>query len=123
MAKTATKFDANNVFAPGSLEDVFRKKFKAGRTTNEACESVGLMPDAEKGCTDLNSIFIDHIFNVKNIKERSRWRLTAAVTGAHTLGRARKENSGFEGTWSDATNQGVFNNDFYKSLILKGWAP
>jgi catalase (peroxidase I) len=49
--------------------------------------------------------------------------LTAAISGGHTIGAAHAENSGFEGTWSDAANQGVFNNDYYKSLILKGWAP
>ena len=123
MARTATKFDANNAFTAGSLEDVFRQKFKAGRATSETCETVGMMPDAEKGCTDLKSIFIDHIYNDGKKKQSARWRLTAAITGAHTLGQARRENSGFRGSWSDSTNQGIFNNDFYKSLVLKGWAP
>jgi hypothetical protein len=79
------------------------------------------MPNAEEGCTDLKSIFLDHIF--KGNRKRFSWKLTAALTGAHTIGQAHKENSGFQGTWSDSKNQGVFNNDYYKSLILKGWAP
>jgi len=28
--------------------------------------------------------------------------LTAAITGAHTVGRAKMEDSGYEGAWSDA---------------------
>lgn len=49
--------------------------------------------------------------------------MTAAISGAHTIGQAKKENSGFDGTWSDGPNQDKFNNDYYRSLILKGWAP
>jgi hypothetical protein len=38
---------------------------------------------------------------------------TVALMGAHTLGRARTDNSGFNGAWiTDATS--LFNNDFYK---------
>jgi len=70
----------------------------------------------------LKSIFIDHIFG-KLRNKRFRWKLTAAISGAHTIGQAHKNDSGFEGSWSDAENQGIFNNDYYKSLILKGWAP
>ena len=81
------------------------------------------MPDAEKGCTDLKSIFIDQIYNDGKMKQNARWRLTAAITGAHPLGQARKQTSGFIGSWSDSANQGIFNNDFYRSLVLKGWAP
>lgn len=49
--------------------------------------------------------------------------MTAAISGAHTLGQARISNSGFNGHWSDQINQGKFNNDYYKSLLLKGWSP
>lgn len=47
--------------------------------------------------------------------------MTAAISGAHSLGQAKKENSGFHGHWSDPDNQGVFNNDYYRSLLMKGW--
>ena len=123
QAKAATKYDPNNVFGPGSLEDTFRRHFKAGRQTLEQCSMYGLMPNPEMGCTSVKSIFVDHIYNVENMNESGKWSLTAAITGAHTLGRARQEQSGYIGTWSDEANQGKFNNDFYKSIILKGWAP
>ena len=51
------------------------------------------------------------------------WTLTAAISGAHTIGSAKPENSGYNGFWSDSKNSGIFNNDYYKSAILKGWGP
>lgn len=124
ISRTATNYDSNNTFGNGTLEDKFRMKFKAGRTTTETCaDNAGLIPNAENGCTDLESVFINHIFNDGRSKKNRRWRMTAAISGAHTLGQARAANSGFVGTWSDAANQGIFNNDYYRSLILKGWAP
>ena len=32
-------------------------------------------------------------------------------------------NSGYNGFWGDAENSRKFNNDYYKSMIYKGWAP
>lgn len=52
-----------------------------------------------------------------------RWFLTAAISGAHTLGRAHIDNSGYVGWWSDPENSGIFNNDYYKSILQKGWMP
>ena len=51
------------------------------------------------------------------------WTMTAAISGAHTVGRAHQEFSGYNGFWSDSTNAGIFNNDYYISVISKGWAP
>jgi catalase (peroxidase I) len=77
------------------------------------------MPDPAKSCDGLDSIFIAHIYK----GDPDAWALTAAISGAHTLGGASVENSGFSGTWSDAINQGKFNNDYYKSILHKAWAP
>lgn len=49
--------------------------------------------------------------------------MTAAIMGAHTLGSAKPHNSGYNGFWSDEKNSGIFNNNFYFSLIGKGWMP
>lgn len=77
------------------------------------------MPNPEKGCNDLNDIFIEHIY-----KDRSNaWELTAAISGSHTLGSCKLEASGYNGFWSDAVNSGIFNNNYYESLVLKGWSP
>jgi len=123
ISKVATKFNSTAPFGQGSLESKFRNKFKAGRTTVEECpDQSGLMPDAENGCDDLNTVFIDNIF-AKFKNRRFRWKLTAAISGAHTIGKVNQENSGFVGTWDNEANQGVFNNGYYRSMLLKGWGP
>jgi len=37
------------------------------------------------------------------------------------LGRAQKKNSGYDGWWSDPANSRIFNNNYYVSIIAKGW--
>jgi len=68
------------------------------------------MPDPERGCDDLNSIFGQHLF--KYHRGREGKRLLSAILGAHTLGSARVENSGYKGAWS--TTPGQFDNDYYR---------
>jgi len=41
---------------------------------------------------------------------------TAALLGAHTLGRAATENSGFNGVWISGESS-KFNNEYYKKLV------
>ena len=76
------------------------------------------MPNPENGCDGLKSIFVDHIYASETGDE---WILTAAISGAHTLGSATIANSGYDGFWADATQSGVFNNDYYKGILHKGW--
>lgn len=77
------------------------------------------MPDPEKSCNGLSDIFVDHIYR----GEDDAWALTAAISGAHTLGDASIANSGYSGSWSDAENQRKFNNNYYHSILQKGWSP
>ena len=56
------------------------------------------MVDPEDGCVGMKNVFIDHIFH----GTKTPWTLTTAIMGVHTLGRAKPENSGYNGTWSDA---------------------
>ena len=77
------------------------------------------MPDAEAGCTDVDSIFGANIF--KKQKRRQKKEFSAAIIGAHTLGSAKPENSGYNGKWS--STEGVFNNDYFIGLLTKGWGP
>lgn len=77
------------------------------------------MPDPEKGCEDINSIFGNHLFKYQRGREKKR--MFAAILGAHTLGSAKAENSGYEGTWSETP--GAFNNDYYRQMITRGWGP
>ena len=39
--------------------------------------------------------------------------------GVHSVGRCRKENSGYEGPWT-ATPK-VFDNAYYAAQLLNGW--
>lgn len=92
------------------------------------------MPNPEDGCEGLDSVFGDNLYkfdmdhkDARGRPGRRRWRdkwvLTAAISGAHTLGSARPENSGYEGFWSDEKNSGIFNNNYYISMLTKGWGP
>lgn len=80
------------------------------------------MPNPENSCGDLKDIFIDHIYNA-NLGVTERWGLTAALSGAHTIGSAKPENSGYDGMWGDPANQAIFNNDYFKNIIVHGWGP
>jgi len=77
------------------------------------------MPNPENGCTGLVEIFHEHIFSKSGVP----WTMTAAIMGAHTIGSAKPENSGYDGFWSDAASSGIFNNQYYQSLTAKGWTP
>ena len=120
MGRTATSYNPTDYFAQGTYAQVLKSKFSFGRTTVPVCAwNVGLMPDAEKGCDGLKPIFIDNIY----AKQGDAWALTAAISGAHTLGSAKLSASGYNGFWSNPNSGGVFDNDYYRSLAFKGWNP
>jgi hypothetical protein len=48
---------------------------------------------------------------------------TTALSGTHTIGQAHKNRSGYSGMWSDSLNQQIFNNNYYVSILTKGWGP
>lgn len=119
----AVDYNKEDPFKDGTLLSKFRDQFGFGRVTKETCpDNEGRMPNPEKGCDDLKSIFVQHIYKGKWGK-RSAWNMLAALSGVHTIGKAKPENSGYDGGWSDAANQGIFNNDYYKSMLSKGWGP
>lgn len=78
-----------------------------------------MMPDPENGLDDVTGIFFDHIFKYEKGSEKKR--MTAAIMGAHTLGSAKIDNSGYSGSWSES--EGVFDNDYYKQMLTRGWGP
>ena len=120
MGNQATNADKVNYYKPGNLAWYYRRDFKVGRTTAETCPSDEfLMPNPELGCDGLKSIFIDHVYKASS----TPWILTAAISGAHTLGSAKLANSGYNGFWSNAENAHLFNNDYYISMVAKGWGP
>ena len=120
MGRTATFYNSGDYYAEGTFAKELRDNFNFGRETAKTCAwNHGLMPNPANSCNGLFDIFVTHIYK----GDPDAWALTAAISGAHTLGGAQIKNSGFEGTWSDAENQGKFNNDYYKSILHKGWGP
>jgi hypothetical protein len=118
MGRTTTDYNTADPYATGTYLATLKNKFKFGRTSAATCSwNVGFMPNPEDGCTGLETIFVNHIYKA----HASPWRMTAAVSGSHTLGSAKIENSGYLGFWSSSERQGQFTNDYYVSLLLKGW--
>jgi hypothetical protein len=100
MGRTAPRYDASNYYAVGTPAKIFFENFKFGRTSARTCSTaLGLMPNPEDGCDGLSDIFIDHIY----AESEDAWRMTAAISGAHTLGSATIANSGYDGFWGDST--------------------
>lgn len=101
--------------------------FKFGRKTTTTCEwNHNRMPNPEHGCEGrgtgkpgLQQIFVENIWK----GHEDAWTLTTAINGAHTVGRAKLINSGYDGFWSDPESSGIFNNDYYWSMMFKGWGP
>jgi len=93
----------------------FRSRFRYGRTTATTCDFArGRLPDPET-CSDVQRVFVDSL--------GLQWSDAAALMGVHTLGRARVENSGYDGWWSDPENSRRFNNNYFVAMLAKGWSP
>jgi len=121
MARTSFAWpEGDDKWVEGGGPYAVLDNFKFGRTSAETCDQSGqsLMPNPELGCVGLKDIFIDHIYKAQGAMA---WNLTAAISGAHTLGSASIENSGYNGFWDGPEEAGKFNNGYYKSLLFKGW--
>jgi hypothetical protein len=93
----------------------FKGQFRFGRRTDTACSYNVALPNPEHSCPATEKTFIDRM--------GLDWKGSAALMGVHTLGRAQKKNSGYEGHWSDPHNSRIFNNNYYVSILTKGWMP
>lgn len=110
MIRTRPDYMSKNQTSPSLSFD-----FKFGRTTATSCKDAAALPNPVDGCEA-----VDNVFNKR--MELNDWRLSTALMGVHTLGRMRKENSGFEGWWNTGAGAKMFNNDFYQSMTV-GWLP
>jgi len=100
----------------GNTDIDLRSNFKYGRTTATTCHfAEGRLPNPEDSCSAVEETFVTRM--------GLSWRRSAALMGVHSLGRARPENSGYDGWWSDAVNSRKFNNNYYASIVGKGWMP
>lgn len=87
--------------------------FKAGRKdTQETDEQVpsGRLPDASKGADHLRAVFGKMGLEDQDI---------VALSGAHALGRAHKDRTGYDGPWT--TTPLKFGNTFFTTLVNNKW--
>lgn len=71
----------------------------------------GFLPDASLGQQHVRDVFYRMGFNDQEI---------VALMGAHSLGRAHKDRSGFDGPWTHTPTR--MSNQFYKLLVKSKWA-
>eukprot|EP00039_Didymoeca_costata_P015855 m.274950 g.274950 ORF g.274950 m.274950 type:complete len:445 (+) comp16291_c0_seq4:191-1525(+) len=89
--------------------------FRYGRTTRKNCidssNGRSRLPGAEQGLPEINRIMV------------SNWGMSleraVALLGAHTLGRAERQFSGYQGPW--VAQPDVFNNNYYRDIIFRPW--
>lgn len=106
-----------------ALQLNFENNFQFGRTTKtgDACEALWFrahdhqirLPNPEDGCPAVERVFMENL----GLDAAG----SAALMGVHSIGRARPENSGYDGFWSDPENSRLFNNNYYISMLAKGW--
>ncbi|PKX96896.1 heme peroxidase [Aspergillus novofumigatus IBT 16806] len=75
-----------------------------------ACPPDGRLPIASKGPTHLRAIFYRMGFDDREI---------VALSGAHALGRAHTDRTGYEGPWDFSPT--VFTNEFFRLLVEEEW--
>ncbi|KAJ0419809.1 heme peroxidase [Aspergillus carlsbadensis] len=75
-----------------------------------ACTPDGRLPNAAKGPPHLREIFYRMGFDDREI---------VALSGAHALGRAHTDRTGYEGPW--AFSPTVFTNEFFRLLVEEEW--
>eukprot|EP00190_Bangiopsis_sp_CCMP1999_P007649 CAMPEP_0198725284 /NCGR_PEP_ID=MMETSP1475-20131203/2613_1 /TAXON_ID= ORGANISM="Unidentified sp., Strain CCMP1999" /NCGR_SAMPLE_ID=MMETSP1475 /ASSEMBLY_ACC=CAM_ASM_001111 /LENGTH=254 /DNA_ID=CAMNT_0044487031 /DNA_START=168 /DNA_END=935 /DNA_ORIENTATION=+ len=88
--------------------------FHLGRkdATPDDCTPDGRLPDGDKGVSHLRDIFYRMGFNDEEI---------VVLSGAHTLGKAHKERSGFEGPWTHQMHK--FDNSYFKEILKENPDP
>ncbi|PKI59894.1 hypothetical protein CRG98_019667 [Punica granatum] len=78
--------------------------FDPGRKDSSESPPEGRLPDASKGASHLREVFYRMGLSDKDI---------VALSGGHTLGRAHKDRSGFEGQWTKDPLK--FDNSYFKT--------
>jgi catalase (peroxidase I) len=72
----------------------------------------GRLPQASRGADHIRKIFSRMGFNDQE---------TVALLGAHCVGRAHKERSGYQGPWTNTPI--LFYNSYFKFLVERNWIP
>jgi cytochrome c peroxidase len=77
-----------------------------------ACSPDGRLPDASKEQKHIRAVFGRMGFNDQEM---------VALIGAHALGRAHPDRSGYDGPWDFSPT--VMTNEFFKLLLDEKWIP
>ncbi|CAL9045355.1 probable L-ascorbate peroxidase 4, peroxisomal [Musa acuminata AAA Group] len=80
--------------------------FAPGRKDSSVCPEEGRLPDANQGVSHLRDVFYRMGLSDKDI---------VALSGGHTLGRAHRERSGFQGAWTKDPLK--FDNSYFAELV------
>lgn len=80
--------------------------FVPGRRDSSVCPKEGRLPDAKQGASHLREVFYRMGLSDKDI---------VALSGGHTLGKARPERSGFDGAWTKDPLK--FDNSYFVELL------
>eukprot|EP00966_Prymnesium_polylepis_P147312 3402808-Prymnesium_polylepis.1 len=97
-----------------SLALDFSVGFQFGRISKDTCTPPAL-PNPERACDAVKDNFVDAL--------GLTWKESAALMGVHTLGRAHKQFSGYEGWWNGGPKGRWFDNSYYINLLATGWEP
>lgn len=91
-----------------SINHFVKEDFVPGRRDSSVCPEEGRLPDAKQGAAHLRDVFYRMGLSDKDI---------VALSGGHTLGKARPDRSGFDGAWTKDPLK--FDNSYFVEL-LKG---
>jgi catalase (peroxidase I) len=88
-------------------------EWKAGRSDaadGKACPPDGRLPDAAQGAQHVRDVFYRMGFDDREI---------VALLGAHSMGRAHRNRSGYDGPWTRAPT--TVSNEYYRLLLEEKW--
>lgn len=95
-------------------------KWRPGRKDKDDgthCTPNGRLPDADKGNPEATAKHVREIFYRMGFNDRE----IVALVGAHALGRAHPDRSGYSGPWTRAETS--FSNEFFRELLENKWTP
>lgn len=88
--------------------------FRFGRPTRVTCEPPAL-PNPDNSCQAVEESFVNRM--------GLSWRLSTALMGVHSLGRAQVSASGFDGFWTHGHKSKTFDHHYYIIMLGAGWKP